>query len=422
MKRYYKTHFLIVFLVAASFHLFSQNNSLQQRLTALPGLKVTPIPNSNFKEYYEVFVSQNSDHTKPGKTFGQRLYLGINNPKSPVVMETDGYAINYASKPNYTNELTTELNANLLVVEHRFTGKSLPDTANLNDLTLQQAAGDYHYLKQLLDTILTGTWISTGISKGGQAALAYKLYYPKDVAATVVYGAAVKNKQSVYTDVLLSNLSKSSCGKKINELQLYLFKNKKTLLPVFSAYAKEKGYNFQLLDDEKVFDYLLLELPYSFWQNGNACSEIPASTKTPTELVNYVTQLVSPRFFSLNNKSLLEASFYMFYHELGYYEYNTTPFKAYLKDNSYSNQYFAPLSVTIQFDDSFQKAIQEFMKSPEAETIFFIYGQNDPWALQSTIKKNTFTVKGGSHKSRIKDLPAEQQTALYAKLKGISGS
>lgn len=415
MKRHYKTPLLIIFLFFATI-MFSQGNTLQQRLEAIPGMKVTPIGNSHFKEYYEISVSQHCDHAKRGKTFEQRIYLGVNDVKAPLVLETDGYAINDASKPNYTNELATELNANLLVAEHRFMGKSLPDTANLADLTLQQAAGDYHYIKQLLDTVLTGKWISTGISKGGQAALAYKLYYPKDVAATVVYGTAVKNKPTVYSDVLLSGLSKSACGKKINELQQYLFQNKKTLLPVFSAYAKEKGYNFQLLDDEKVFDYLLLEMPYSFWQNGSNCAEIPA-TKNATELVNYVTTIVSPRFFSLNNKSVLEPSFYMFYHELGYYEYNTAPFKAYLKDQSYPNHYFAPLSVNIQFDDSYQKAMQEFIQGPDAEHVYFIYGQNDPWALQSTVKKNAYTVKNGSHKSRIKDLPAEQQTALFTKVK-----
>ncbi len=417
MKRYFTNCLWFILLVSG--HCLVSQNSLQPRLTAL-GLKVMPVNNSNFKEYYEISVPQTCDHAKPGKLFNQRIYLGINNLKAPVVMETDGYAIDYASKPNYTNELATGLNANLLVAEHRFCGRSLPDTANLADLTLQQAAGDYHHIKELLDTLLTGKWISTGISKGGQAALAYKLYYPKDVAATVVYGAAIKNKQSIYTDAVLANLSKSACGKKINDLQNYLFKNKKELIPVFSAYAREKGYNFQLLDDEKVFDYLLLELPYSFWQSGSACSEIPA-TKNAPELVNYVTTIVSPRYFSLNNKSVLEPSFYMFYHELGYYEYNTAPFKAYLKDQAYSNQYFAPLSVNIQFDDSYQKAMQEFMQSPDAETVYFIYGQNDPWALQSIVKKNTYTVKNGSHKSRIKDLPAEQQTTLYAKLKGIAG-
>ncbi|MES2764180.1 MAG: S28 family serine protease [Bacteroidota bacterium] len=419
MKRHYITHLLIILLLSVAVPSFAQ--SLQTRLEAIPGIKVTPITNSYYKEYYEINFTQYQDHSNQSRPFTQRAYLGISNTKSPVVISTEGYAADYASKSEYNNELATGLNANLLVVEHRFTGRSIPDTSTLDHLTLRQAAGDYHRIKQMLDTVLTGNWISTGISKGGQAALAWKLYYPKDVAATVVYGTAVKNKQSVNTDEVLAGLSKTACGQKITALQTHLFKNKKVMLGYFSEYARQKGYNFSLLDDEKVFDYLVLELPYSFWQNGNECSEIPATTKNPFDLVNYVTKIVPPRYFSLANKPALEASFYMFYHELGYYEYNTAPFKAYLTENTYSNQFFAPLSLNIQFDDSYQKAIQEFMKGPEAENIYFIYGQNDPWALQTTIKRNCYYVKGGCHKSRIKDLPVEQQTSLYTKLKDVGG-
>ncbi|MES2515920.1 MAG: S28 family serine protease [Bacteroidota bacterium] len=419
MKKHYFPRLLIVFLLSSVIPSFSQ--TMQAKLEAIPGLKIKPISHTYFKEYYEITVLQYQDHTTQSKPFLQRLYMGINNPKSSVVIETDGYATDYASKPEYTNEIASALNANLLVVEHRFSGKSIPDTLTWDHLTLRQAAGDYHHIKQLLDTLLTGTWICTGISKGGQAALAWKLYYPKDVAATIVYGTAVKDKPTVYADQVLANLSKSVCGKKITDLQTHLFRNKKTMLPVFSAYAKEKGYNFQLLDDEKVFDYLVLELTYSFWQNGNACGDIPSLTKNPVDLVNYVTQIVPPRFFSLTNKSKLEVPFYMFYHELGYYEYNTAPFKAYLRDNSYSNRFFGPLSMDIPFDDSYQKAMVDFIKSSDAEHVYFIYGQNDPWALQSIVKKNCYTVKGGCHKSRINDLPAVEQTALYAKLKALGG-
>jgi hypothetical protein len=417
MKRSYNICLLIC-LVSAFISSFSQ--SLQTRLEALPGLKVARVVNYNYKEYYEITVTQYQDHSNKSKPFLQRAYLGINNIKSSLVIETDGYTINYAAQPDYNNEIAAGMNANLLVVEHRFSGKSIPDTLTFDNLTLRQASGDYHHIKQLLDTILTGAWVSTGISKGGQAALAWKLYYPKDISATVVYGAAIKNKQTVYTDEVLADLSKTTCGEKITELQMYLFKNKKTMLPVFFAYAKTKGYNFQLLDDEKVFDYLLLELPYSFWQNGNNCREVPATTATAEELVNYIIKVVPPYLFSMAHKLKLETSFYMFYHELGYYEYNTAPFKAYLKDHIYTNRFFAPPFLNISFDDSYQKAMQEFMKSTDAGNIYFIYGQNDPWALQTTIKTNCFTIKDGCHKSRIKDLPVDQQIFIYSKLNTIS--
>lgn len=332
-------------------------------------------------------------------------------------MVTDGYAIDYASKSGYSNELAKKLKANIVVVEHRFFGKSTPDSIDWTLLTMKQAADDYHFIKTMLDKILTGKWLSTGISKGGQAALSYKMFYPNDISATVVYGTAIKSRQTVFTDTLLSNLSRTACGKKISELQYYLFKHKNTLLPYFTDLTSQKNLDFTPLDDETVLDYLLLELPFSFWQNGNNCEDIPDTAFTYQNLISYLIKVVPPRFFSPINKTQLEPAFYMFYRELGYYEYNVNPFVKYLKQKDYSNKYFAPKNITIQFDSSFQNSVNSFMKSSSSKNIFFIYGQNDPWALQTTTNKNIFIVTAGSHKSRIADFTPEQQADIYNKIK-----
>lgn len=107
----------------------------------------------------------------------------------------------------------------------------------------------------------------------------------------------------------------------------------------------------------------------------------------------------------------------MFYHELGYYEYNITQFIKYLKQKDYSNNYFSPKNTTIQFSSAFQKMVNTFINSNNSKNVFFIYGQNDPWALQTTSSKNTFIVPSGSHKSKIADFLPEQQTEIYNKIK-----
>ena len=402
----------LVILLLTLFTGFSQTNKFPESLK----FQLTQRQNSNFKEYYEIIISQSVNHVDSKKVFNQRVCLGFQDYNAPNVIVTDGYAIDYAFKSDYSNELAQELKANLIVVEHRFSGKSIPDTMDLENLTMKNAAEDYHFIKELLDTVLTGKWISTGISKGGQAALAYKAFYPNDVVATVVYGTAVKDKQTVSSNSLLLNLSQTPSGKRIDELQLFLFKNKKNLLPYFVEYAKTKKLDFALLDNEAVFDYMLLELPYSFWQNGNKVEEIPDTTFTASTLVDYVIKVVPPRFFSSKNRMNLAPSFYMFYHELGYYEYDTSPFKNWLKLPSYSNNYFAPQGISIEFDNAFQMKEVELLKSKNSNSIFFIYGQNDPWMLQTIAKKNVYLVEGGSHKSRIADLKAEQQKELYQKI------
>jgi hypothetical protein len=414
LKKYY---FLIC--LACSLGCTAQVSALQKKLSALPGVQLLAIPNQNFREYFQLTFTQAPDHAKPaGKKFQQRIFLGVQDLKAPVVFQTEGYAADYAVT-NYTNELAKELNANLIVVEHRFMGASLPDSLNWNLLTLKQAAGDYHAIKELLDDVLTGKWISTGISKGGQAALAYKLFYPRDVIAVVAYGAAVKNKQSVSTDSVLKDLAITDAGKKIKSFQLFAFRNKKQLLPLVIAHCALKQYNLKPLDPETVLDYLLLELPYAFWQTGKSAEEIPDSAAGSGACVNYLFKVVSPGIFSLPNRLRLGPAFYMFYHELGYYEYETAPFKNYLKQKAYPNSYFAPEKVPVKFDDSFQKQMQKFISSSSAENVFFVYGEHDPWALQSIAKKNVYTVKNGSHKSRIADLSDTQKNDLLSRIKKL---
>ncbi|MGZ4060802.1 MAG: hypothetical protein ACXVPU_17340, partial [Bacteroidia bacterium] len=141
------------------------------------------------------------------------------------------------------------------------------------------------------------------------------------------------------------------------------------------------------------------------------------TSASPKTILDYIIKIVPPNFFSTTNRKVLEPSFYMFYHELGYYEYSISPFKNYLKQANYSNSYFTPKGFPIQLDDTYQKSLDAFLKTPKAETIFFIYGQYDPWALQTEAKKNVFTVRAGSHKSRIANLTKEQREFLDNKIK-----
>ena len=413
MNRYSLKHALFVLLTLCFFKTFSQTSIFQDKFSKLFDCTITLKTNINFKEYYEIIIRQSVDHSNPKSKFNQRIYIGFQNFNAPTVMVTDGYAIDYASQSDYTNELAKELQANIVVAEHRFFGKSVPDSMDWRLLTVKQAADDYHFIKSILEKLLTGKWLCTGISKGGQAALSYKMFYPEDITGAVVYGTAVKNKQIVFADSILSGLSQTTNGKKIRELQHYLFKHKVTLMPYFIEFCEQKNFDFSPLDHETVFDFLLLELPFSFWQNGNRPQDIPDSTATTSYLLGYLIKVVHPRFFSIQNKKQLEPAFYMFYHELGYYEYNTAPFKKYLKQKDYSNKYFTPQSISIQFDNSYQKALNSFVNSTNTKNVLFIYGQNDPWTLQTTTHKNVFIVPGGSHKSRIADFSTEEQNAIY---------
>jgi len=68
---------------------------------------------------------------------------------------------------NFELEPTRLLDANQIIVEHRFFDDSRPSPADWTKLTIAQQAADDHRTVVALAQIYTGAWVNTGISKGG---------------------------------------------------------------------------------------------------------------------------------------------------------------------------------------------------------------------------------------------------------------
>lgn len=418
MKCLRLTTCLLIILSFVCNFLFAQQNTFELQLATLKGVSFKKVPNDYFNDYYELLIDQPLDHfASTSKVFKQRIFIGLRSTDSTTVMDTDGYGIPYASQSNFKHELATLVNANLVVIEHRFFGQSVPDTLAYSCLTVEQAAADDHAIKLLLAKLFKGKWISTGISKGGQAALAYKLYYPNDVSATVVYGTAVKKALTeTKIDSMLNYLSQSDCGKKLNAFQLQCFKQKAILAKLFNDYVIRNQLELAL-SSEQCLDYMLLELPFSFWQQGIACATLPNENENVEANLNFVMKVVPPSFYSTATMNKLKAAFYMNYHQLGYYEYNLEKFKPFLSADNYSNKKFCPALPGISFDDKYLKMLSSFLNTENAKSIVFIYGENDPWsAMQSVGKAQKIIIKEGSHKSRIANMDTKQQTSLLQQL------
>lgn len=406
-----KAPLLFIFLALAGI-LHSQN--LVERLSGIGGITFRQIPNNYFKEYYEIFIGQALDHNNPSSAkFRQRIILGFNSFDSVTVMDTDGYGIEYCLGKNYEHELASLLHGNLVKIEHRFFGKSMPDSLDYRFLTTKQAAEDDHSIRVLFATLFQKKWISTGISKGGQAALAYKIAYPADVSFTVLYGAAVKKAlKENKVDSMLNSLSQTDCGKKIDQFRDKLLAHKTELIHDLDMYAKKNELKYGM-ETETVFDYMLLEFPFSFWQTGCNCNDVHFALNDHIPLFEFFVTVISPSFYSEKSLKRLEPAFYMNYSELGYYEYDKDKFRPYLKQRDYSNKNFAPKNTTINFSASYLNALNAFLKTKEAESLVFIYGEHDPWSsMQDTGKAKKIIIKSGSHKSRIVDMSVEQRNML----------
>ena len=149
---FYQTGFLY------SQELLLSSKNLLDKLTNQSEIKLNGIR-------LELQIRQPIDHNNPDAGyFEQMVYLLHKDFNKPVVLVTEGYA----ARPNATNELTKLLDANQIIVEHRYFGKSLLDSLDYQFLNIRQAASDHHHITTLFKQLYMGKWIATGISKGGQ--------------------------------------------------------------------------------------------------------------------------------------------------------------------------------------------------------------------------------------------------------------
>lgn len=152
------------------------------------------------------------------------------------------------------------------------------------------------------------------------------------------------------------------------------------------------------------------------WQWGTPVSSIPATTASDDEIFAHLLDISNPDYFIADSPT---ASFFVqAARELGYYGYDTKPFKKYLSIQSskdYLHRLMLPEELKdMPFDKTLSKKITKFLKENDPKMIF-IYGQNDPWTAAGVTwlkgKKNihVFVEPGGSHRARIGTLPDVQK-------------
>ena len=413
---------MIVGALLCTFVAFSQNNDLYQKLKMLPDIaEITPVryDSSFFNAGYELRIRQPLDHQNPhGKTFLQSVYLSHVGADSPVLFETEGYQSRGGGRPL---ELTSLLHANQIVVEHRFFGESCPDTLDWKYLTTRQAADDHHHITTLLRKIYPGKWVSSGTSKGGQTTLFYRYYYPADVDASVPYVAPVNLSQEDPRIIkFLRTVGTEEVREKLKQYQIALLTREREILPLIDDLATKRHYTFSI-GKALAFEYSVLEFPCGFWQYGHSPAEIPAPNAPPDSLLNALDRIASLFYYSDRGIKAFEPFQYQAYTEIGYYGYDITDFKPYLtalKDPT--NIILAPRNTDLTFNPSIMFNVYSWLRD-HGDNILYIYGETDLWgatAMELSGKTNAVKVvkKGGSHTTRIRNLPPDQQEIVYSTL------
>ncbi|MBS6238878.1 MAG: aminopeptidase [Bacteroides sp.] len=416
---------LLFVLLSASTSSFAQT-VLEQKISAISAIKeIRPLETSEFSEKYVTYFTQPLDHRHPEKgSFRQRVIVSHAGFDRPTVIVTEGYGAAYALRPQYREELSKLLNANMIFVEYRYFLESTPEPKDWQYLTAENSADDLHAITTAFKSIYPGKWIATGISKGGQTTLLYRTFYPDDVDISVPYVAPLcYGVEDGRHEPFLHKVSTPENRKKIEDFQLEALKRKATLLPRFEKYCTEKNYSFRA-PIEEIYDYSVLEYSFALWQWGTPISSIPATTASDDEIFSHLLAISEPGYFTADSPN---ASFFVqAARELGYYGYDVQPFKQYLSIQSsegYLHRLMLPEELKdMPFDKTLSKKITKFLKKQDPKMIF-IYGQNDPWTAAGVTwlknKKNihVFIQPNGSHLARINTLPEGEKKEVIELIK-----
>ena len=370
-------------------------------------------------------VRQPLDHSDTTKGFFlQRVFVADKGKENTVLLIDEGYAGDRAANPRFINELSPMLNSNQIFVEHRYFGESWPDSVNWNYLTVENVAEDHHAIVELFKKYYDGKWVNTGISKGGQTAVYHRKYFPNDVDVTVAYvGPLNFGVEDGRHEPFIRNVpGTAEQRKKVADFQLAVLKNRDKIMPLLEKFVKEKKYTFRIPMDE-VLDYCVLEYSFSYWQWGRFTDQIPVTYVNTDSLFNHLVAVCDPSYFSLEGIEPIKTFFVQAAKELGYYGYDTKPFKKYLSIKNakgYLNHIFLPENLKIKYEKKTALEVKKFIKKTDAK-ILLIYGEYDPWrasGFEVPNKPNFLKIvkPGGSHSTRIKNLPPEQQKQVKEKM------
>lgn len=400
------------------------SSELYQWLKSLPDIEVTSIKSDNiFSEAYEIFITQPIDHNNPdGPKFKEQLFLSHIDKEKPMVIDLDGYAVN-----NRTTELSRILGCNQIMVEHRYFGESVPAPFDWKYLTIKQAADDHHRIIELFKQYYTGKWITTGISKGGSCAIFHGYFYPDDADASVPYVGPLNlsiDDQRVYE--WIKTVSTPECRQKVFNFQKLCFEKRDELYPMFLDNANKKNLKYEIVGNEKAYEYAVLEYSFAYWQWGDGnCDEIPDENSSLDEIWEHLLKNGGVTYFDDSSIEDNYPFFYQCYTEFGYYAYEVDQFKDYIKYADGKTPFFIPPDSNPTYDPTLLKSISNWA-SNEAENFIFIYGGNDPWTspgvcLSGKTNSLKMVLPNGSHASRIKGFSKNDKDLIYSRLESWLG-
>jgi len=399
-------------------HAQSATEDLTAKFKALPRVTdVRTFKTRSGEAAYDVTFEQPVDHQDPnGPKFGQHVFVAHVAFDKPVFLGTEGYA---ASGPE-GGELRKILGgANLITPEHRYFGRSIPSPLDWKYLTIKNAADDMHDIVMTFKQLYKSKWVASGVSKGGQTSLFYKCYYPRDVDATVAYVAPVNiGQEDPRLNHFFEVISDEATRQKIKDFQIALLERQDEIIPLLKLNPKDYSMGIA-----KAYEYGVLEFPFAFWQYGSNPAGVPDANAPLATLVDEYKKIGAMYYYSDAGIRQFEAFQYQAFTEIGYYNYDITDFKPYLKNNpNPTNMDLCPPGTKekIVYNPLTLAFVFHYLQY-EAQNVIFVYGETDAWSatqMQLIGRTNAvkIVVKNASHSATISAASPEQKDLVFSNL------
>lgn len=396
-------------------------------LIALDGVISVEERSTNVANYrlFVIQFEQPVDHASPGSSaFPQLVTLLHRSYDAPTVLASTGYHNFLVDRPV---EPTFLLDANQLVVEHRYFADSRPDPVDWLALTIEQAATDHHRIVSALAPLYTGPWVSAGASKGGMTAVFHRRYYPEDVDATIAYVAPISfaapdARYAAFFDTVGDTSDHAACRSEVRALQRLAMERREVLADLATAYASARSYTFSRMGGiEPALEQGIVEFQWSFWQYMGVlfCDSVPDAGSTDADVFDFLQWVGTLDYFSDQLINVFEPYYYQSETQLGYPQVPTEHL-ADLLEYEPNTAALLPEGVNAVYDPEPMRDIAEWVRT-QASELLFVYGEYDPWTagafdVGDNPGAQVFVAPTADHSATIADLDRDARDKVLVLL------
>lgn len=442
-------------------------DKLGEWLETLPGVhSVKELESQDYKKHFLILFEQLLDPKNPAAgTFLQRVFLSHQDFDKPVVFETEGYDAQSRMTSTTQNELTKRYQANYVVVEHRYSGLSLPSSFDWKYLTSENGAADLHAVRVSLGEGYTGNWLATGVSKGGTNAMSYIMFYPTDIAATVAYvGPICSGVGDTRFWTHMQTVATLEMRNKIINFQRELLIRRDIIQPMFYANTEQSSTfsSYPLpkeqMSNDQLYENTVMDFAQAVWQYGWSIEGIPTADATNEQIIDYLNEeeVFGPAPLSIPREIDRSRTFIGDYlrklkvrstrtgltpdlsitHyyvqaliELGRYTHNVEPFEDLIpnhrgwSENTIARFVVPADAADIQFSDNLYLQMTQWLQGQDPRLIC-VYGEYDPWTaaapdrdyFEGKSNMEIFIQEWGSHSAKIDSLASADKQQAWTKL------